>query len=531
MRFGWLKYAAIMCLFGAQGLLFFYIPSLLPKVYLSPDETAVAVTARQFGTYWSFRLPNKAVKNVEWAHPRSFVSEGKDLVPVGFLGLPLIAGIVWKIFGEIGLLCLTPFLVLSCIYPLWRFMRGLGRTAQIASVATWLSYPSVILYANRGLFPNLVVVCLALWSAFLVWRNHDWRKRALAGLLFGAALAVRPTEIAWAAVWIIAAWQDGKTRKQMTDDFRNISSFIGSALVVPAISALFAWKTYGSPIFIGYWLRDPVVGVDTTITAASTIANPERIWPFGFHPRAVLANAENYLINILGPWSGVGLLALAVWIRQKAARPFMLVAAWTVFILCFVYGNTVYQDHVGHDVVSVGNSYLRYLLPLAPLFAVSVGALAAWCCETLSRGRAKLTVSFLVGCLVILGVWTAFSKDDEGLNSVMPELVRYESTRYDAYKLFGREAMVVSDRSDKIFFPAMNATSPIPDETALETLVKEYPSSVLLFDTTYSPNKISEMQAKGFYLNPIVETKNQMLYELTLTPLETEEDQEFKLLQ
>lgn len=525
---GWTKYAAVAFLFTAQGLLFLVIPSNLPQIYLSPDETAVAVTAREFGTDWSFRLPDNILKDGPWIRPRSFVTHDAALVPVGFLGMPLLAGMVWKFLGEFGLLLLTPCLVLACIYPLWRFMRGFGFAAQVAGVAAWLSFPMVILYANRGLFPNLAMVCLMLWAAFLVWKKLDTKALIIAGLLTGMAVAIRPTEIVWAGVWIAAAWVAGSGSKFSRHDWKNIATFLATSAVVPAITALLAWKTYGAPWMIGYWLRDSAEVTVQSAEATALLQNPGRIWPFGFHPRAVLNNAENYLVYILGPWAATALVATVLWIKRENSRIAIMAGAWTAAVLCLIYGNTVYQDHVGHNIVSVGNSYLRYLLPLAPFFALAVGAVSARLVEILPRNRAKLGVSVLAAVLVALGIWTAFSKDDEGLNSSVPELVRYETIRETAYKNYGRNAIVVSERSDKIFFPVMRAVTPVPDDERLKDLAAYYSDSVLLFDTTYGPEKIQDMAERGLYLNPVLATKNQTLYEVTLLPVTSEPDMDIE---
>jgi len=309
MKWGWLKYVAVIGLFALQSLLFFMLPLSLPSIYLSPDETAVAVSAREFGARGSLRLADQILEAAQRVHPRSFVTQGQALVPVGFLGLPILFGILWRLFSEFGLLLFTPLLAISVAYPLWRMAQRLGRLNQIATVATWLSFPTVILYANRGLFPNLVVVSLAVWSAYLVWERHSALRTIFAGLFFGIAVAVRPTELPWLAVWLLMAWTWDRKRVEIRRSWKRAIAFVAAASLWPLLACFMAWKTYGSPLAVGYFLRDSSgIGQAARASVASTVVS----WPFGFHPLVMLLNISSYVAGIIGPWVAVSLLAITI---------------------------------------------------------------------------------------------------------------------------------------------------------------------------------------------------------------------------
>lgn len=497
----------------ALGLLLFIIPSRFPTIYLSPDETAVGVAAREFGAKANFRLEDKILEIAPWIHPRSWVTHQGALVPVGFLGLPILAGILWRIFGEVGMLFLTPVLVLSAVFPLWRFLKSLGWQAQVSGAVAWLSFPTVILYANRGLFPNLALVCLMLWSAYLVWdKPKRWHWLA-SGILFGLAGAIRPTEAPWMAIWLAAAWLAGKDAKAKFPSWKNAALFIGGAVIFPIVAVYMAWRTYGTPFMIGYWLRDPVLDAAAGQTGPQS-ASAAPGWPFGFHPRNVWFNLKGYLFSLLAPWMLVSLAAAVLWLRSKGSRIPVVVGTLTAFILVMVYGQAIYQDHVGHDIVSIGNSFLRYLLPLTPFVAASVACLVALVERSAPASKAKVFAWLFVGCLAAAGIWNALDHDDEALRQAVAELDRYEQIRRTVYETYGRRAIVMSDRSDKIFFPVMRAVSPLPDDRRLQDLVASYPDPVLLFATALDDKRLKEWSDRGFVLDPVLETKNQRLYEV-----------------
>lgn len=481
------------------GALFFVIPSVGSSVFLSPDETANAVSARTFAWQRNMRYEEPLLEQFPWLHPRSFVTQGTAMVPVGFLGLPILLGIIWKLVGEWGLVLFTPLLALSVAFPLWRFTSKWGRTSQAATVLTWLSFPTVILYANRGLFANLPVVCLTVWACYFLWDERVVRRAssvALAGLCAGFAIAMRPTEIVWVLPWLWLAMRPLSLRR------REVSEVLmfGFALSFPLFLAAFvAWRTYGSPDAVGYFLRDPVViAPGYQLPPASHVS----IWPFGIHPMNVLRNVWFYLVKTLWPWV-VPLVAIAMlfW-KKRTARPYLIAGAWTTFALVLIYGQAVYQDHVGVNFVSFGNSFLRYLLPIAPLAALAVGALA-------TKLPKRFSVA-IVALLVLLGTNMALRGDSESVLPSRQELQRYQAIRNAAVEKLGTETIILSERSDKIFFPTFRVASPLPEKSELKRLRCGYPA---LFAETLNQQEFSRWEDAGFSFMSVVENKNQTLYQ------------------
>ncbi len=510
MKKGWFKYAGAVFLAIFFGFLFLLIPSLRLQTYLSPDETAVAVAARQFGSYGTLRLEDQLLKQYPWLHPRSLVTQGAALVPVGFLGSPLLFGSLWRLFGDYALLFFTPLLALSAIYPLWRFTRRLGFTGQLATMATWLTFPTVILYANRGLFPNLIVTCLGLWSAYLIWEKRTLPRTVVAGILVGAAVAIRPTEAAWLAAWLAAAYLTAQEAQQAKTKALDWISFFVAAAILPIFAFIMAWKTYGSPWVVGYFLHDPVISQGSAAGAAFQTVG----WPFGLHPRAMWNNFWSYIVILLGPWFATAAAAVFYAIKRKQGKYVAAAGVWTLFVLCLIYGQGLYQDHVGVNVVSIGNSFLRYILPLTPFLAFSSGAVCCWLFQALPQQHAAALGVLLVGILAILGTWSALARDDEGLNTSIPELQRYNAIRQEVVSNYADTAVVLSDRSDKIFFPDVRAVSPMPDKDRFQKFVTDYPYMVLYFGTTADDAQIQQWQHQGLLMDPVLQTDNQTLYEV-----------------
>lgn len=499
----------IVALILALGVPFFVLPALGSGVFLSPDETATAVSADGFSRLGTFRLSDAILTEFPWAHPRSFVTMGRDLVPVGFLGWPLLMSIVRKIAGVGAMSFVTPLLALSVAFPLWSFLKSRGRMAQISAIVVWLSFPTVILYANRGLFPNLPVVTLAVWASWFAWRAGERQQvySIVAGILTGLALLIRPVEAIWVLPWVvtIAVRAHGYAPLRI----RRIVPFVVPIAIICAIGAWFAYRTYGSPFLFGYFVHDPAT---TTATASvATTSFVSRIWPFGFHPRNMWWNVREFLFGYLGPWTAIGLIGVALAVKQKQNWKWIALAAWTVLGLCLMYGQGTYFDNIQGNQITLANSFMRYLLPIAVVIAIAAGFVASDVGRRWGTWGTR-SVGFFLVVFVMLGWWTAFARDAEGLAADQVELQRYAIIREHVATAFPSTAIVASDRSDKIFFPSMRAISPMPSLANLALLNATRPESVLVFIRTMADADVETWTKNGMTLVPVLDAGNESLY-------------------
>jgi hypothetical protein len=495
---------------------FFVIPSLGADMFMSPDETAVAVSARNLLKTGSFVI--QTANDDPLLHPRSFVSVSNGIVPVGFLGMPLLVFLFLRLFGDSGLVLFTPLLTLSVIIPLWSFTRGWGRFAQTTTVLGWMTFPTVILYANRGLFPNLPVVCLALWSSWLLWSGSNRPRVIIAGAIAGLALIIRPIEIIWIFPWLLTASMHGVGRSDDRKTKIQKAAFFFIPLVTLCfVGVFFAWKTYGSPFMVGYQLRDLATNATPSLNdSAKSISSAGwfESWPFGFHPRNVIFNVRSYLVSYLAPWFLIMIAGMIIAWRKKVSLHWTLLGLWTIAVLSLIYGQGLYQDHVRLNQVSLGNSFLRYLLPISVIAAFCLGYVVNWIRKTFqSVGFVLCSICFAL--VVMFGIWTAFGRDDEGLSQNKIELRRYLTIRQEAERVLSNDAVVLSERSDKIFFPRLRAVSPIPSRERIDSLLKDNTFEVALFIRTLDVAGLKTWANSGFSLQPIMTSANETLYVVT----------------
>jgi hypothetical protein len=95
------------------------------------------------------------------------------------------------------------------------------------------------------------------------------------------------------------------------------------------------------------------------------------------------------------------------------------------------------------------------MLPLAPLAVFGLGYLVSRLVR-MSRFGIAASIVLVIG-VAAFGVWTATIRDDEGIIANRTELFRYAAIRAESQGLLDPSVVILSDRSDKIFFPTFPA--------------------------------------------------------------------------
>lgn len=493
------EWLALSALFVAAGILLSYLPFSGLNVFLSPDETGVFVAAKQWAEQGSAVIEEKLATSIPWLHPRSWISHESAIVPVGFLGWPWIISWFIRILGAGSASIGAMLIILSCIYPMYRLMRPIGKAPAFIGTIVAVTSPAFLLYGNRSLFPNAAIISLALWSAWMFRdlvvpaMSDQWSDRIkfiLFGLLSGLMLAIRPVESVWIIPWfIVLGWNWRPSLKQ--------SLWIVLGLFF-ALAPL-AWEAqvaYGGFWKAGYWMRGNSL-ITTTAPIPQNVYSPE-LFPFGFHPKSILSNAYSFLGMTLFPWM-VPLLIMFIlvvvgiikgdetlnWLERLKKfvagnrGKYFLASLWTFAFLVLYYGNGRYLDNINGNA-TIGNSYIRYLMPIGFISALSL----AWIYRLSSISKYGRPVVIAIAVLLALtGTWRAYAADEEGLLAGRTELARYAAIREAAGQWFEPGDIIISERSDKIFFPVYRAVSPLPpiDQASLLSAAVEQGTGIGLF--------------------------------------------------
>lgn len=457
----------IVCLYGI--LLLFLSVKAPNGFYNSPDEMANVFFVEGFVKDGYLTRPTFHDDLPSSVTPRAILRKGNSFIPVGFVSFPLVVGIIAKVVSIEGipfLFALFSMLALLAWYGFLRSMFGL----RLAIISTFLTagYPMLIYWAQRPFFPQVLFTSFIMWALYFISRMvrasvknlppevgvefeeptiYQPKTRRilytfLAGLLLGTAVAFRPQEGIWLGVVFLGAILFGPLRHKF--------SFILFGIVgIFPIAALLVLQRmiYGSLLSTGYHLT-PIGGGLT-----EWLRTFLRSFQFDF---IKIGNvAYHYFFAFVWMYASLFVIALLVlFFKKNGGRWIKRLRKWVigclmlgVWFLIF-YGSFPVADRFD-GTPSIGTSFTRYIVP----FYILTIPMIAYALFTLKRRGSSILVTFIVVLLVVSSLNLTFFKTDESLVRIVSVLKENQELQARMSAILPKDAVVLSDRSDKILFP------------------------------------------------------------------------------
>lgn len=497
-------------LFGVALVFFFFIYAHLamraPRGFFnSPDEMVNYYFTSQFAqsrTLWHTEPLNIVAE--DRVHPRATISSGGLVVPVSFVGLPVLYGAVARALGISLIPFITPFVaVIASLlwYVLTRRMFGEQR-ARIASLAL-LAHPAWWYYAARGMFHNVFFVALLVCAGYFAFTSIARRGAVrssyllwlLGSALFGAALFVRTVEAVWLVpllgfVLFVYRRHIGATRMCIT----------AGTLFVCAIFIISLNRLLYGTLLPGYGFL-PQLPYATVPEVPSVARVVRAFFPSGIHMARAAQNVVTHFFGIAWwvtlPAIVGAVLMLRARTNQLRNRVYLVVTGAVALILFLWYGSWELNDSTSGRMVSIANSYTRYWLPATvlatPLFASSV----EYCSALIPRRMRAWGAAACVIIVMSLSAWRVNSGPD-GLRAVVARLQYNQKTAARVAALVAPEAVIVTDRHDKLFFPRWRVMFPLRNEGTIRS-VRLLRDHVPLY---YYGTSARHAAVRGFLLAP-----------------------------
>ena len=318
----WQKIKKQPYLFSLIGLIiiftpiYFYLPTQFNDQFYSPDETANFYFAKSFADKNQLKIYeplNEFGANIVF--PRSInVTPKHELVSGSFLGLPIIYGLLAKIFSTGTIVYFTPILSLFSILFLFFGLKNIAEE-KIAfwSSALALVLPNFIYSANKGLLPQNLLIFFSLSCFYLLTLAKIKRNDFLlipSALFLSLALFVRTSEIFFLGFLLLAFWfiYERKTKFLI---------YFGIPLLLGLFGILSINKlVYGSYFSLGYQALE-----NTAPIAKNTFSKILGfLLPFGHNLSTVFVHIREYLWKILFPIFIPAILGLLM-ILNLSSRP------------------------------------------------------------------------------------------------------------------------------------------------------------------------------------------------------------------
>jgi len=456
-------------------------------IYVSPDETANAYFSQLFaesGALSSFDPLNSDLDGALF--PRSAVVLAGRLVPGGFIGLPVVFGFLVAVLGTWSLTFLTPILAAAAVFAWYAIIRRVfDREIGLVSAILLSIHPAWWYYSARSLMPNVPFVAFLIFAGyFLIIRPFRSRRFAyldfvLSGACVSLALSFRTSEAVWIALAVLAgAIAYGRIRISWS----RVVFFVAGLTIAILPIALINQATYGSPFASGYTVS--VADVSTEISPAVQESPTAFLsfgtdlshvfFPFGLSYKDIGKNVLAYgaglfwwmtLLVVIGFPLAFPARSLARELHpaRRAYLAFTLVAC---AYLAAMYGAWTFFDNPDPMQVTIGNSHIRYWMPVFVLLIPFAAFAIRWLSRrSLTETGRRLTVVSLVLICACLSVRTAFFSSEDSLANAAVGLETSRDVRDRVLALTEPDAVIVVDRADKLFFPYRRVRYPLRDET------------------------------------------------------------------
>jgi hypothetical protein len=489
------------------------IPAFLKPVFTAPDESVNYAAVKAFRHTGSFDLGQAALGDEAGVvKPRSAQVIDGRLVPLSYLGFPLVLGLVGTIAGELGSRLVVPLVAAFALVAFYILVSDFfdQRRARLALLLA-ASFPSVLFFTFKGMWHNMFFTSLLMLAIFALRkasRSTSWWASGLAGLLAGLAMMIRPNEAVWAAPLFLVLALISRYRINK----RKIAlAFAGGIVALIPMLTLNA-ATYGQPFSFGYTLAiERQTAVDQTSSLSASVRRlflPAR--PSLEHYRtatqwyAVELTPFHFLFFMLG--------LAGLWIaRDRNAWRWFAVAAASTFWLFVYYFGTIYSGYPSNVVEpSIASSYLRYLLPatflLAPVIATGIVAIG-----TKVRLASSQSISVWLLATIVVGsalAVTAFNRDSGLIKYFRRDYPEALEAQRAVSRLTPENAVIIAGRKDKLFFPARGLVMGYNDVGAsqlevLPRLLEQYPVYYNDASGRDAPTWSVEAQRYGYALQEV----------------------------
>jgi hypothetical protein len=489
--------------FGALlGVVFFLIYSFLslevPGVYNSPDENSNVVFARlmaESGQLHRFEPLNLVLD--DRIHPRSIKVVAGLQVPGGFLGLPVLYGIIGHGLGLKAIPFITPALALVGVL-FWGLLIGQIFNKRIGIFAGFLLLinPAWWYWASHTMMPNVLLMSLLLVATYfllcapigLLLRKQEYRGLGLlryidpilAGICLGLALAVRPVIIYWLMIGALMLLVSVRQRFP----WKKVTFCLVFAFFTLGPFLIYNQSLYGSWSATGYGNVAATVIETTHGGWGARLLGPLRpiLFPLGFAPRVALNNFWHYGLKFFWWWSIlVGASGIIIWRKHRqinfSARQlrdlkiFILTSTTISLWLVFFYGSWRVQDNPTPKVITIGSSYIRYWLPL---FVLSTLPPAIVFSELFRSKRwhyyRQCLIIFICIFLTLFSGYQVFNAPQEGLTAIRNNLLLFKEEARQVVELTEENALIIVDHADKYLYPARAVLYPLRDERTYQLL-------------------------------------------------------------
>ncbi len=399
--------------------------------------------------------------------PRSFNVYNGNLVPGSFLGMLLLYGLIGKITGIWLAQFLTPLLAVLGVILFYKILlKVFEPKIALISALLMFSFPAWWYYANFPMVPNIAfITCLLAGFYFLVNIKPEFNRInflwvALASVFLALGMTIRTNEFLWVSgiVVLLAAVNYKMLR------WHYLLIFSAAFILVFTPVFYFNHLTYGNFLSFGYLRLESGLTLGAALptefkTTSSDWFNLAGFifFPFGIHPRVIMANLSAYLLRLFSIFFVSALAGFVIFLKKYSSRNqalyFLSTLAAGSYLLIY-YGSWVLEDTLTMKLNLLGVSYVRYFLPIY-LMALPYAAICIiWLIGLFKNKIVKLAVAVIIVITIFAGSLNLlYRQGEDNLLKKKENLTDNQQILRQVITLTEDNAVIISQHSDKVFFP------------------------------------------------------------------------------
>jgi hypothetical protein len=440
---------------------FFYLYNYLnihnssqPLIFNSPDETANYYFSELFAKTGQLKQENNLLQITNEIHPRSINGINNHLVPNSFIGMFLIYGSLAKIFGTWIIIYLTPLIsIIGGLFFYLLIKEIFDKKVALISAFMLLILPSYWYFTTKVMMHNILFIDLLIISLYFIVRgikNNKLGHYLLSILFLSLALIVRSSEILWVTILFLTLFI--AFRKKMVWKKISIAFLMLLVFVIPII--YFNIQNNGSATSVAYFKN---IGPETH----SMLYYVKRvILPFGFHPNNMKFTIINFIFKLIW-WYSIALLIslIFIFIKKKEIKKehWLYVGLWgfiSIFLFTY-YGSWLFFDNPDPKAITIGSSYLRYMLPYF-IFGIP---LIAWFLSKIKFNKkwlSNLIIIFILAFMSLNSYLIVMQCPEEGILKISNDLKTYQNRTNLIIAFTETNSIIMTSRADKYIFPYRN---------------------------------------------------------------------------
>jgi hypothetical protein len=316
------------------------------------------------------------------------------------------------------------------------------------------------------MLPNIAFLTFLIIGFYLLTsldkdkNQHNWLLAFLGSFFIALALIIRTNEFIWVLgvlLLLLVIY-----RKKINWQYLAIFAFVCLLVFVPIL--YYNQMTYGSYLSFGYLRLEAGENLAEQLPTEFKSSNSDildsikfLILPFGFDVKTILINFYRYYAVLFWWLLGTTFLGGIIFLYKYFKKPqisYGIISCLISLYILIYYGSWTFADPLTLHLNKIGISYVRYFLLIYILSIPLITVFYLFIADLVVKKKYKIIIgAFLLIICLVLNFNVLYIAGYDNLPQIKKNMQNYNQLNKTVTDIIEPNAIVISNRSDKIFFP------------------------------------------------------------------------------